>query len=196
MSSRRSGRTKAPVKYTSDSDDSDFGNKKPRKSKTAATPKKRTKTEQEPEAATGRKKRTKKDPETLAAKASAAQEKATKASHKQAWESWLKENALPEDDRLLGEEPDKEISITQTDAGKKYGLKEELSILKHFKKKNPNPLYNNDMKIFLEDEVKVLGWRKLGMLDGHDEDDAVETGQKIWNEAQVPMHIPTINTFK
>lgn len=185
MSSRRSGRAKAPVKYTSDSDDSDFGNKKPRKSKTAATPKKRTKTEQDPavEAASSPKKRTKKDPEQLAADAAFAQDKATKASHKGAWESWLKEHELAEDERLLDEEPGKEISITQTDAGKKYGVKkEELAALKHFEKRNPNPLYKNDIKLFSEEEVKVLGWRKAGMLAGAQGEEAVEKGEEIWKE--------------
>jgi len=182
MSSRRSGRSKAPVKYTSDSDDSDFGNKKPRKSKTAATPKKRSKTEQEPDAAAPPKKRTKKDADQLASSTAAAQEKASKAAHKAAWDAWLKDNALPEDDRLLAEEPEKEISITQTDAGKKYGLKkEELSVVKHFEKRNPNPLYKNDIKLFVESEVQVLGWRKLGMLVG-EEGDAVGKGRQMWEE--------------
>ncbi|EAT92482.1 hypothetical protein HBH56_139420 [Parastagonospora nodorum] len=183
MSSRRSGRAKAPVKYTSDSDDSDFGNKKPRKYKTAATPKKRTKIEVEPDDAPAPKKRTKKDADQLASDAAAAQEKASKAAHKQAWDAWLKDNALPEDDRLLDEEPDKEISITQTDAGKKYGLKkEELSVVKHFEKRNPNPLYKNDIKLFVESEVKELGWRKLGMLVGEEGEDAVKKGREMWEE--------------
>jgi hypothetical protein len=192
MSSRRSGRAKAPVKYTSDSDDSDFGNKKPRKSKStaaaAAVPKKRTKTDQDPADAkdsTAPKKRTKKDPEQLASEASAAQSKASKAAHKASWETWLKDNTLPEDERLLDDEPSKEISITQTDALKKYGLKkEELSALKHFEKRNPNPMYKNDIKLFVEEEVKVVGWRKIAMLAGAEGEDeeVVEKGREVWEE--------------
>jgi hypothetical protein len=183
MSSRRSGRAKAPVKYTSDSDDSDFGNKKPRKSKTTTISKKRSAKDETPAADAAPKKRTKKDPEQLAADAAAAQTKADKASHKQAWESWLKEHEIAEDERLLDEEPEKEISITQTDAGKKYGVKkEELGVLKHFEKRNPNPLYKNDIKLFLESEVKELGWRKAGMLAGEEGEEAMEKGEEIWRE--------------
>jgi hypothetical protein len=188
MSSRRSGRAKAPVKYTSDSDDSDFDNKKPRKSKAtaSATPKKRSAKDEAPAADAAPKKRIKKDPEQLAADAAAAQFKADKASHKQAWESWLKEHEIAEAERLLEEEPAKEISITQTDAGKKYGLKkEELSSLQHFEKRNPNPLYKNDIKLFLEAEVRDLGFRKAGMLSGSEEVDAVSKGSEIWKEESV-----------
>jgi hypothetical protein len=185
MSARRSGRSKAPVKYTSDSEGSDFGNKKPRKS---AAPKKRTKAEQEPAAAAdGPKKRTKKDPAVVAAehreKAQAADVKAQKAQHQKAWESWLEAQDVAGE--LLDDEPAKDASITQTDALKKYGLKkEELSSLKHFEKRNP--LYNNTMKLFLEDDVKVLGFRKLGMLDGvEDEDEIVKKGEEIWTKEYV-----------
>jgi hypothetical protein len=181
MSTRRSGRAKAPVKYTSDSDGSDFGNKKSKKS-TSAAPKKRTKTEQEPSAADPPKKRTKKDPEVVAAeqreKANATDAKAEKTRHQKVWETWL--GAHDADGELLDDEPVKEESITQTDAVKKYGIKkEELSSLKHFEKRNP--VYNNTMKLYLEVDVKELGFRKLGMLDGvDDEKEAVERGEEIW----------------
>jgi hypothetical protein len=187
MSSRRSGRAKAPVKYTSDSDDSDFGNKKPRKTTAKAAPKKRPKAEDEPAAdsAAPPKKRAKKDPETVAAeesvKNSAAQQKASGKKNKEAWETWLEAHDVAGE--LLDEEPDREKSITQTDSLKKYGLKkEELGSLKHFEKRNP--LYNNTIKLFLEEEVKTLGFRKAGILAGagHDEDDSdiLKRGETIW----------------
>jgi hypothetical protein len=185
MSARRSGRAKAPVKYTSDSEDSDFGNKKPRKTTTKAVPKKRTKADDEPAAdgPASPKKRTKKDPETAAAKESAKSNKAAEKQSKKAWEDWLEAHDV--EGELLDEEPAREESITQTDSLKKYGLKkEDLGSLKHFEKKNP--LYNNTIKLFLEEEVKTLGFRKAGMLSGEaqDEDDEqiIKRGEKIWTE--------------
>jgi hypothetical protein len=189
MSSRRSGRAKAPVKYTSASEASDFEDKKPRKaaSKKAAAPKKRTKAEQDADAETDAapKKRAKKSPDTLPAeptpKAAAQQEKADKAAHKKAWEAWVKDNSA-DDAKLLTEEPAKEESITQTDSLKKYGLKAtELGSLKHFEKRNP--VYNNTMKLFREEDVKALGFRKHGMLAGETEEkDILEKGEQVWNE--------------
>jgi hypothetical protein len=185
MSTRRSGRAKAPVKYTSDSEGSDFGNKKPKRSAPKATPKKRSKTEQESaEPAASPKKRAKRDPETVAAEhASAmrtAQEKAAKQQHKAAWETWLDVHNV--DGKLLDEEPSRDKSITQTDSLKKYGLKkEELGSLKHFEKRNP--IHNNTMKLFLEEEVKILGFRKAGMLDGATpEAEVLKRGERIWKE--------------
>jgi len=180
MSARRSGRAKAPVKYTSDSDEgSDFGEKK---SKTKAAPKKRTKTEQEA-TTDAPKKRTKKDPAALAAehkdKAAAQESKADKAAHKRAWDAWLESHDAA--GALLDEEPAKDVSITQTDAGKKYGVKkEDLDALKHFEKRNP--VYNNTIKLYLEEEVKELGFRKLGVLEGVEGEEAVKRGEEIWME--------------
>jgi hypothetical protein len=186
MSARRSGRAKAPVKYTSASEGSDFEDKKPRKS-VKATPKKRSKADQEPAdtAAATPKKRTKKDAETLAAehrdKAAAQDSKAAKAAHKKSWDDWVEQNVLPEGEALLGEEPSKAESITQTDAGKKYGLKkEELGSLKHFEKRNP--VHNNTMKLYLEEEVRALGFRKAGMLDGAEESAVLQRGEELWKE--------------
>jgi hypothetical protein len=172
MSSRRSGRAKAPVKYTSDSDDSDFGNKKPRPTADSAAPPK---------------KRAKKDPETLAAeesaKHSAAEQKASEKQSKKAWETWLEAHDVAGE--LLDEEPEREKSITQTDSLKKYGLKkDELASLKHFEKRNP--LYNNTIKLFIEEEVKTLGFRKAGLLagaaEGEDDQDVIKRGEAIWTE--------------
>jgi hypothetical protein len=181
MSTRRSGRAKAPVKYTSDSEGSDFGNKKPKKSTTKATPKKRSKAEQEPaaEPAATPKKRAKRDPEAAVSDhTTAAQDKAAKKQHKSAWEDWLKAHDV--DGELLDEEPSRDKSITQTDSLKKYGLKkEELGSLKHFEKRNP--IHNNTMKLYLEEEVRVLGFRKAGMLDGaEDEAEVLKRGEGIW----------------
>ncbi|KAF2823482.1 hypothetical protein CC86DRAFT_372431 [Ophiobolus disseminans] len=183
MSSRRSGRAKAPVKYTSDSEGSDFGEKKGKRGATKATPKKRTKAEQEP-AAEAPKKRTKKDPETLAAehkeKAEIQEAKAEKASHKKAWDAWLEMSDAS--GALLDEEPSKDVSITQTDANKKYGVKkEDLIALKHFEKRNP--VYNNTIKLYLEEDVRKLGFRKYGILAGvNDDEDAVKMGEEMWAE--------------
>jgi hypothetical protein len=186
MSSRRSGRSKAPVKYTSDSDPgSDFtGSKKSKKS----APKKRTKEPVDADAAPP-KKRAKRDPETLAAehkeKAQAQTSKAEKAAHKKAWDAWLESHDAA--GALLDEEPAKDVSITQTDAGKKYGVKkEDLAALRHFEKRNP--VHNNTMKLYVEEDVKELGFRKLGMLEGVGEGEAVEEGGKIWEEEYVHLH--------
>jgi hypothetical protein len=179
MSARRSGRAKAPVKYTSDSEGSDFGDKKPRKSK--ATPKKRAKAEPEEDepaaAAPSPTKRAKKDADTPA-----AQEKAFKSQQKSVWDSFLEAHDV--DGAFLADEPAREESITQTDSIKKYALKkEDLAVLKHFEKKNPNPVFKNTIKLYIEEEVRELGYRKLGVLDGSkDGDEAVKRGREIWEE--------------
>jgi hypothetical protein len=201
MSTRRSGRTKAAVKYTSASEGSDFEDKKKSAKKTSSTKKsetarpkkkstKRAAAEHESETegnkatiAKSKPKRQKKDPETATAEANekvaAKQAKADKAAHKKAWESWLTEHDAGSE--LLEVEPEKEESITQTDALKKYRLtKEELGSLLHFEKKNP--LYGGTMKLFLEENVRELGFRKLGMLEGVKGDEAVEKGEEIWTE--------------
>jgi hypothetical protein len=187
MSTRRSGRSKAPVKYTSDSDDSDFGNKKPRKTTTKAVPKKRTKAQDdEPAADVDRaaspKKRSKKEASAPATESDAkVSTKAAGKQHKAVWEKWLEAHDVAGE--LLDEEPAREESITQTDSLKKYGLKkEELGSLKHFEKRNP--VHNNTMKLFLEAEVKTLGFRKAGMLAGEegDEGTVIKRGEEIWTE--------------
>ncbi|KAH7402769.1 hypothetical protein BKA66DRAFT_564670 [Pyrenochaeta sp. MPI-SDFR-AT-0127] len=187
MSTRRSGRAKAPVKYTSDSEGSDFGAKKSKKvvnKKGGATPKKSAKREAKAEPAATTPKRRKKDPEVLAAelqkKAEKQEAKAEKAQHKKDWESWLEKHDLS--GRLLESEPDREESITQTDSQKKYGLKPgELGSLLHFEKRNPN--YGNTMKIFLEEDVKKLAFRKYGILAGiTDESQILEKGEELWKE--------------
>ncbi|KAI4670323.1 uncharacterized protein J4E79_000604 [Alternaria viburni] len=187
MSTRKSSRATKAVKYTSASEGSDFEDKKrkPRKT-TTGTPKRPTKrTKAVPNATTvsGKKapmnakrpaesdddessheaaailppkpKRQKKDPETLAQE---AREK-----------------------KMLEEEPDKEESITQTDALKKYGLKkEELTSLLRYEKKNP--LYGGTMKLFLEENVRELGFRKMGMLEGVEggDEEILRRGEEIW----------------
>jgi hypothetical protein len=199
MSTRRSGRATKAVKYTSASEGSDFEDKKKSMKKTsrtkkseAAPPKKQStkRAAAEPEAeaddattAPSKPKRQKRDPETAVAeaneKAAAKQAKADKAAHKEAWKTWLKEHDAGGE--LLEEEPGKEESITQTDTLKKYGLKkEELGSLLHFEKKNP--LYGGTMKLFLEENIRELGFRKLGMLEGVEGDEAVEKGEEIWTE--------------
>ncbi|KAF1947353.1 hypothetical protein EJ02DRAFT_449935 [Clathrospora elynae] len=213
MSGRRSGRTKAPVKYTSASEGSDFEDQKKKrttgkkaaatkKSEAAAAPKKSSKraaaadpetdqaeTDANDAPTKPKAKRQKKEPETLAAEArdktEAQDAKAAKAASKKAWEAWLKENDAV--GKLLEEEPQKGESVTQTDALKKYGLKPaELASLLHFEK--PNPLYKGVMKLFLEEEVKKLCYRKLGMLDGEKGEGVLERGEEIWNEKHKDDH--------
>lgn len=79
-------------------------------------------------------------------------------------------------------EPEREESITQTDSQKKYGLKPgELGSLLHFEKQNL--IYGNTMKIFLEDDVKKLAFRKYGMLAGiTDEPQILVRGKELWKE--------------
>jgi hypothetical protein len=191
MSTRRSGRATKAVKYTSASEGSDFEDKKKKtnkKSGAAPAAKKSTKREVDPEtetAAAPKAKRQKKDPETLTAeaheKAQAKQAKADKAAHKKAWESWLKEHDA--EGELLQVEPEKDESITQTDCSKRYGLsKEDLKCLLHYEKSNP--LHGNVMKLYLEADVKELGFRKLGILEGVEGDDEkiVQRGEDIWTE--------------
>ncbi|OAL56555.1 hypothetical protein IQ07DRAFT_10876 [Pyrenochaeta sp. DS3sAY3a] len=228
MSTRRSARAKAPVKYTSESEGSDFGAKSkvakgkgkvttkkatpkkatPKGGKRAldtsageeeggeeAPPPKRTKKELPTLAAeeapakaptpTPPPKRTKKDPATLALelreKADKQEAKAQKLQSKATWSSWLSSHSAS--GALLDAEPDKSVSITQTDALKKYGLKkEELEPLRHFEKPNPNPLYKGTMRLFLEEEVRALAWRKEGVLAGvgGEDEDVLGKGEELW----------------
>ncbi|KAI4629888.1 uncharacterized protein J4E87_003075 [Alternaria ethzedia] len=208
MSTRKSSRATKAVKYTSASEGSDFEDKKrkPRKT-TTATPKgptRRTKAVPDATTVSGKKapmnakrpaesdddnastnetapkpKRQKKDPETLAQEAHDKQVKADKALYKQHWQDWLASHTV--EGEMLEEEPDKEESITQTDALKKYGLKkEELTSLLRYEKKNP--LYGGTMKLFLEENVRELSFRKMGMLEGvgRGDGEVLRKGEEIW----------------
>ncbi|CAO2657245.1 Nn.00g033710.m01.CDS01 [Neocucurbitaria sp. VM-36] len=196
MSTRRSGRAKAPVKYTSDSEGSDFGAKKrkaPTSKKTSqATPKKAPKREAAETEATApttttapTPKRRKKDPETLAAeyagKAKAQEEKAQKAQYKKGWEDWQKQHDAG--GKLLDAEPERDESITQTDSLKKYSLKPgELGSLFHFEKRHPT--YGNTTKLFREEDVRQVAFRKYGILAGETDDEAtlLKKGEELWKE--------------
>lgn len=189
MTSRRSARAaaKAPVKYNSDSGDSDFGTKKPRKStkKVAqATPKKASKRSQSPNGeAEHTPKRRKKSPETLAAehaeKSKKQEEKAEKQTAKKRWEDWLSKHDVS--GKLLDAEPEREDCVTQTDAQKQYGLKaSELATLEHFEKANQ---YGGQTKLFLKNDVKSVAYRKCGLLAGlTDEQEIMDKGKKLWKE--------------
>ncbi|KAI4653538.1 hypothetical protein J4E93_001304 [Alternaria ventricosa] len=212
MSTRKSSRATKAVKYTSASEGSDFEDKKrkPRKTSTATPkkpgPTKRTKAAPNATTVSGKKapmnpkrtaesdnddddvsttetapkpKRQKKDPETLAQEAREKQAKADKALYKQNWQDWLASHTV--EGEMLEEEPDKEEAITQTDALKQYGLKkEELMSLPRYEKKNP--LYGGTMKLFLEENVKELGFRKLAILEGVEGggEEVVRRGMEIW----------------
>lgn len=182
MSTRKSGRATKAVKYTSASEGSDFEDTKKRKqaaNKAAAakaqgkvTNKKTSKTTKKRPAersvsplgettttATTSKRQKKATAPTPAATTQppAQASKAEKAAAKKTWQDYLASHSV--EGALLDVEPDKTISITQTDALKNYGLKkEELVPLKCWEKKNP--LYGGVMRVFVEEEVRVLGERK------------------------------------
>ena len=189
MSSRRSARaaTKAPVKYTSDSEGSDFGEKKSKRtSKKAvqATPKKSKKRSQPSDDETEKTpKRRRKSPETLAAeladKSKKQEEKAANQKAKLRWEDWLKENDVSGE--LLDAEPEREDCVTQTDALKLYNLKaNELITLKHFEKPNQ---YGGQTKLFPTADVKKVAFRKYGLLAGvTDEQQILEKGEEVWEK--------------
>ncbi|KAH6620268.1 hypothetical protein C7974DRAFT_229673 [Boeremia exigua] len=187
MTGRRSARaaTKAPVKYTSDSDGSDFGEKRTKKSNKKAaqsTPKKGTKRSQPANGETEQTpKRRRKSPETLAAehaeKSKQQEEKAAKQKAKQKWEDWLSKNDVS--GKLLETEPEREDCITQTDAQKQYGLKAtELVTVEHFEKPNQ---YGGQTKLFLLADVAKVAFRKTGILAGFgDEPSVLEKGEELW----------------
>lgn len=189
MTGRRSARAaaKAPVKYNSDSEDSNFGTRKPRKSKkkdAATISKTGTKRSQSPNGdAEKAPKRRKKSPETLAAehaeKSKQQEEKAQKQKAKHRWDDWLKENDVS--GKLLDAEPEREDCVTQTDSQKQYGLKaNELITLKHFEKSNQ---YGGQTKLFLKDDVKKVAFRKYGLLAGlTDEEEINSRGEEMWKE--------------
>ncbi|KZM23278.1 uncharacterized protein EKO05_0004442 [Ascochyta rabiei] len=193
MAGRRSARAaaKAPVKYTSDSDDSNFGTKKPRKSTMKAaqpTAKQGIKRSQSPDdEAEKAPKRRKKSPKTLAAeyaeKSKKQEKKAQKQQAKQRWDDWLKENDVS--GRLLDSEPEREDCVTQTDSQKQYGLKaNELVTLEHFEKANQ---YGGQTKLFLKDDVKKVAFRKYGLLAGWtDEGEIIDKGEGLWKKQYGP----------
>lgn len=188
MTGRRSARAaaKAPVKYTSDSENSAFGDKKRKRStkKAVKTPKKGTKRSQSPDGeAEKTPKRRKKSPETPAAehkeKSRMQEEKAAKQQAKQRWEEWLSNNNVS--GKLLDTEPDRDDTVTQTDAHKQYDMKaNELVTLKHFEKRNQ---YGGQTKLFLASDVKQVASRKYGLLAGFTEEpEVLEKGEELWKE--------------
>lgn len=188
MTGRRSARSaaKAPVKYTSDSETSDFGIKKSKgsKKKAVSTPKKGTKRSQSPNGEIEKTpKRRKKSPETLASeyaeKSKKEEEKAAKQKAKQQWEDWLSSNDAS--GKLLDTEPEREECVTQTDAQKRYGLKpNELITVEHFEKPNQ---YGGQTKLFLTKDVEKVAFRKYGLLAGlTDEQQLLEKGEELWKQ--------------
>ncbi|RMZ72184.1 hypothetical protein GMOD_00007190 [Pyrenophora seminiperda CCB06] len=130
-------------------------------------------------------KRQKRDPATLAAearqKAETQEAKVAKQAAKKKWEAWLDEHNMR--GQLLALEPDKDEAITQTDSLKRYGLKPaELVSLLHFEKKNP--LYGGTMKLFVEQDVRALCFRKLAMLAGVEAEHnlILDKGEEMWKE--------------
>ncbi|KAF2643254.1 hypothetical protein P280DRAFT_467312 [Massarina eburnea CBS 473.64] len=128
-------------------------------------------------------KKEKRQAEVTARKAVKRAEDAAKAEKKlwkQAWDDYWQQNDV------LGEkfsaEPEK--SINQTDAGTIYRLTpRELGCLPHFP--DYNRLYKNTRKLFDEEEVKRLAFRKYAMLvgiTGRDEEIMLSRGQELWEE--------------
>ncbi|KAL1612077.1 hypothetical protein SLS60_000300 [Paraconiothyrium brasiliense] len=115
------------------------------------------------------------------------EQRAQKKAWKKAWEDYLEEHNVDGEtvDWTEGEEPE---CITQTDAGKVYGLKpSELGCLRHHPKVNFK--YGNTTKLFNEEEVRRLAFRKVAMLVGvkggetaEEEDELISQGRKLWEE--------------
>ncbi|KAF3035458.1 hypothetical protein E8E12_006161 [Didymella heteroderae] len=188
MTGRRSARAaaKAPVKYRSDSENSDFGDKKRKRStkKTAATPRQGARRSQSPDdEAEKTPKRRKKSPETLAAehkeKSRIQEQKAAKQQAKQQWEEWLSKNDVS--GKLLDTEPERDEAVTQTDAHKQYDLKaNELVTLERFEKPNQ---YGGQTKLFLAAEAKKVAIRKYGLLAGFTEEaEILKKGEELLEE--------------
>ncbi|KAF1913985.1 hypothetical protein BDU57DRAFT_431442, partial [Ampelomyces quisqualis] len=172
MSARRSSRAKPPVKYTSDPEGSDFSNNKARKTKTPRKKRAQPDEEDDPAAAAA-------SPPKRAKKTT---DKPSPSPQKTTWAAFL--TAHDVHGAQLSNEPARQASITQTASMQKYALqKKDLAVLRHFAKKNPNPVFRNTLKLYVEDQVRVLGWRKLGVLDGAEDDaDAVARGERIWRQ--------------
>jgi flagellar biosynthesis GTPase FlhF len=107
-------------------------------------------------------------------------EKDQKKRWKQEWESYCTAHNV--DGATLDWPEDTEPeSITQTDAGKLYCLKpNEMGCLRHHPKVNFK--YGNTTKLFDEDEVRALAFRKYAMLAGvtGSEDVMVTEGKALW----------------
>jgi hypothetical protein len=61
----------------------------------------------------------------------------------------------------------------------------DLAVLSYFPKPNPNPNYGNTTKLFNEDEVKALAYRKCAVVGGVEEEDEgklLERGEEMWRE--------------
>ncbi|KAF2132195.1 hypothetical protein P153DRAFT_394357 [Dothidotthia symphoricarpi CBS 119687] len=188
MSTRKSGRNaaKAPVKYTSSASGSDFETSKPKKTSRTKTQVPAAKKRKSPPAdSVAPPKRRRKDPETLAAehtsKVQVQEEKAQKQEWKKNWGTWLEDNAIPDEARVLDGEVAEEDAVTQTECLKSYGLKAgELVTLRHAEKPG---MYGNTTKSFVASEVRELAWRKYGMLAGMTaEADILQRGEELWKE--------------
>lgn len=107
-------------------------------------------------------------------------------STKQKWGSYIESQTHPTPLPTLKEEP-KEV-INQSDCNTRYHLvPADLVVLNFFPK--PNPKYGNTTKLFNEDEVKELAWRKTAVLAGVEQvggDDAelLEKGKTLFEEGK------------
>jgi hypothetical protein len=113
-------------------------------------------------------------------------EKSTKKAEKpktskQKWTAYIESRARSPPD-TLEEEPER--SINQSDSRSKYSLMPaDLAVLSHFPK--PNPKYGNTTKLFNEDEVRSLAYRKSAVVGGVEEEDEeklLERGEEMWRE--------------
>ncbi|KAK7179302.1 hypothetical protein DPSP01_005722 [Paraphaeosphaeria sporulosa] len=117
---------------------------------------------------------------TIAEKTKKQEEKEQKEHRKKQWEDYCTTHNFT--GATLAEEPGE--SITQSDAGQYYTLKpNELACLPHHPRKNP--LYKNTTKLFDEDEVRSLAYRKYAIFGGvsqSPESTMLAEGKKLWDD--------------
>ncbi|KAJ4357315.1 uncharacterized protein N0V89_001890 [Didymosphaeria variabile] len=115
------------------------------------------------------------------------EQRAQKKTWKKDWEAFVEAHDVHGETVDWAEDEEKE-GITQTDAGKVYGLKaSELVCLKHHPRFNFK--FGNTTKLFDEEEVRRMAWRKVAMLAGvqgggtaEEEDALIAKGKKMWED--------------
>ena len=105
-------------------------------------------------------------------------------TNKQLWTAWVDSNTHPTPLPNLETEP--ENAINQTECKAKYGLvPQDMVVLEYLPK--PNPKYGNTTKLFDEEAVKKLCWRKTAILAGEsggDEEALLEKGEELFAEGK------------
>jgi hypothetical protein len=104
-------------------------------------------------------------------------------NHKKEWTTYLESQTHPTPLPTLTETPPE--SINQSDCKTKYNLvPADLVVLNFFPK--PNPKYGNTTKLFNEDEVKELAYRKTAVLAGVEgkDEEVLEKGKELFEEGK------------